>query len=348
MSGGDVSQHRPADADRYSRQTLLPGVGVKGQARLADSTAVVVGCGALGSVSAPLLVRAGVGRVRLIDRDWVEVSNLQRQALFTQADAEARTPKAVAAAAACRAYNPEVEVEHHVADVMPGNVLSLLADADVIVDGLDNFETRYLLNDAAHRLGIPYVYGGALRHTGMVWPIVPPGQDLLDLFPEPPAAGSTPTCESAGVWGPTTHMVASLQTSEALKLLTGDQASVSPGLFRFDLRAGEHTLIRVPTKADRPPRRHFPFLDAPTQPAVRLCGGGAVHLQLGRSLDPSALVEAWRGHPSLKIETVNPHLARVRCDAEHTLTLFRDGRVVVHGTTEPAEARSLVDRWIGR
>ena len=339
----------PASRDpRYSRQTLLPGVGDAGQDRLARCTAVVVGCGALGSVSAPLLVRAGVGRVRLIDRDWVETSNLQRQALFTQADAEQRLPKAVAAADACRAYNPAVEVEHVVADLDAGNAESLLRGADVLVDGLDNFETRYLLNDVAQKLRVPYVYGGAIRHGGMVWPIVPPGQDLLDLFPEPPPPGSTPTCETAGVWAATTHVVASLQASEALKLLLGDHEHVSPGLTQFDLRTGEHRLIRVPAVADRPIRTHFPFLDAPAVPSVGLCGGGAVHVKLTMPLELPDIEAAWARHPGLRLEVANPHLIRAATDSGHTLTVFRNGRVVVHGTSEPAEARSLVDRWLGR
>ena len=353
----------PIEAPRHSRQAVLPGVGAAGQARLAGARAVVVGVGALGTVSAGLLVRAGVGTVVLIDRDVVERSNLQRQALFTDADAEAAVPKSVAAAAHLRAIDPAVEVVAHVADATPGNVVALVggaAGADVLVDGLDNFSTRYLLNDLAVREGVPYVYGGALAFGGMVWPILPrsadgashpwervglAGQDLVDAFPEAPDAASQPTCETAGVWGPLTHVVGSLQASAALKILLGEWRAVDTRLTQLDLWGNTMRQTAMPAATAR--RDVYPYLDGPADSGIKLCGSGAVQVPSRGVLDPAVLASRWRAAGGVAVTHVNAHVVQAAVPGGQALTAFADGRVVVKGTTDATVARSVVDRWVG-
>ncbi|MEQ9453563.1 MAG: ThiF family adenylyltransferase, partial [Phycisphaeraceae bacterium] len=250
---------------RYHRQMLLGGVGEAGQGRLAGSRVVVVGCGALGCLSAEWLVRAGVGEVVVIDRDVVEVTNLQRQVLFDEADAAEGLPKAEAARRRLGAINGSVRVEGVVADVTAGNVERLLGlvgegrGVDVIVDGLDNFETRYLLNDVALKHGVAYVYGGAVGMTGAVYPVLArtrgedrawevagvAGPDLEAIFPELPLPGSTATCDTAGVLGPVVGLVASVQAAETIKILTGQWGSVMRTMLHVDLRANRFRQVDV-------------------------------------------------------------------------------------------------------
>lgn len=337
--------------ERYIRQTILPEIGDAGQERLGRSHAVVVGCGALGSVQAELLARAGVGRLTVIDRDLVERSNLQRQILFTDADAAAGTPKAVAAELALAAVNPEIRVTGIVDDLSAGNAQALLEGADVLCDGTDNFETRYLMNDYAVREGVPWVYGGVLGTAGLVLPVLPQETPCLRcVFETPPGAGTLPTCETAGVLGPAVAVIAALQTTETLKILVGATDRVLRGLVRYEAWETDFQIVQT-----GPPRPGCPVCGAGDfahlegrvgSRAARMCGRHAVQL-LPRAQDqPPSLPAIARRLGSEWDVTVNEHLLRARQGAV-TVNLFRDGRVIVDGTADEGQARSLHARVIG-
>lgn len=312
---------------------------------------MLVGCGALGTHQAQLLVRAGIGRLTVIDRDFVERSNLQRQVLFTDADAEAGRPKAAAAEAALRAINPDVRVRGLVDDLNPGTADALLAEADVLCDGTDNFETRYLVNDYAVREGIPWVYGGVIGTGGLVLPILPGQTPCLHcVFETPPAPGSLPTCETAGVLGSAVAVVAGLQTTETLKILVGALDRVLRSLLRYDAWEGE--LVQVRTGAPRPDcpvcgARDFAHLEGRRGGrTARLCGRNAIQLLPPQDVAvPSLAALAARLPPEWRV-TTSEHLLRATGNG-FTVNLFRDGRAIVDGTTDEAEARSLYARVIG-
>src|SRR5664280_218679 len=239
--GRRVASDKLAGDDRYSRQSRFWAIGPAGQERIRAGHVVVVGCGALGSADISLLARAGVGRITVVDRDFVELSNLQRQLLFEEADAVAGVPKAIAAARAVARINSTVEVRPFVADVTAANVEGFVAGADVVLDGTDNFETRYLVNDACVKLGVPWVYGGAVGSTGMSMTIVPGETACFRcLFPAPPPVGSMETCETAGVLASGIVTVAAIQAAEALKILVGDRENRSPGLTAVDVVVRPH------------------------------------------------------------------------------------------------------------
>lgn len=340
------------DAERYARQTILPAIGAEGQRRLLQSRVLVAGCGALGSASANLLVRAGIGRLTIVDRDYVELSNLQRQVLFDEADVRNRIPKAAAAEEKLRRINQDVVVEGLVIDLNASNVERLVAGVDVIVDGLDNFETRYLLNDVAVKHGIPWVYGGVIASYGMTMTIRPGSSPCLRcVFPESPPAGSAPTCDTAGVIGPAVETVAAFQAAEVMKLIVGDTAAVNTSLLAIDL--WHISLDRVPLPAPIPScptcgLRDFAFLDDAT-PAqtTSLCGHDAVQVlpQVSQKLD---LGELRRRLDPVGDTAANRFLLRFRpTGSDHELTVFPDGRAIVKGTTDPAQARSLYARYVG-
>ncbi|MBM4430116.1 MAG: thiazole biosynthesis adenylyltransferase ThiF, partial [Chloroflexi bacterium] len=237
---------------RYARQTILAEVGQAGQHKIACSAAAVVGCGALGTHIANHLVRAGVGRVRIIDRDFVELSNLQRQVLYDEEDAERGLPKAVAAAAGLRRINSTVQVEEVVADVNPDNAEKLLRDVQVVLDGTDNFETRFLINDVCLKLNVPWIYGGAIATYGMVMPIVPHVTPCFRCFvADMPPPGSAPTCDTVGVLGTVPAVIAAMQATEALKLLSGNEAKLNKDLVFVDLWAGQAQHLDL-AKSDSP------------------------------------------------------------------------------------------------
>lgn len=337
-------------ADRYARQRILPEIGDDGQERLAGAHAVVVGCGALGSVQAELLARAGVGRLTVIDRDFVERANLQRQVLFTDDDAEASTPKAVAAERALVAINPEIRVRGVVDDLHAGSAEALLAGADVVCDGTDNFETRYLINDWAVRERVPWVYAGVIGTGGLVMPIVPGETACLTcVFETPPPAGSLPTCETAGVLGPVAVVVAGLQTVETIKLLVGARDRLLPGLLRYDGWEGSFTTV-----SSGGPRPGCPACGAGDlawlegrrgSRAAHLCGRDAIQILPRDTSRPSlpAIAERIAGEWDVR---VGEHLLRARREGV-TVNLFRDGRAIVDGTTEEAVARSILARLVG-
>ena len=336
------------DSDsRYSRQRVLPEIGDDGQRRLSESRAVVVGCGALGTVHASLLVRAGVGETVLIDRDYVEPDNLHRQLLFDERDSELGTPKAVAAAASLRRANSSVKVTAHVADLDAMNVERLLRDATVILDGTDNFETRFLINDVAVKRSIPWIYGAAVGTRGSVMPVLPGRTACLAcIFPAAPQSRQ-PTCDTAGVLNAATSAIASLQVAEALKVLTGRPDAVKARMVSLDLWQGEKSSVR----ADRPApdcrtcgQRDFRFLDSGVPSAVRICGRDAVQVAArGRPVDLASL--------AMILSSLGPvqwteHALRFWCPP-HELTVFPDGRAIVKGTQDTGLARSLCARFLG-
>lgn len=355
-SPGPITQERiPApslDLGRYARQTILPAIGANGQRQLLNSHVLLVGCGALGSASANLLVRAGIGRLTIVDRDYVELSNLQRQVLFEEADVRERIPKAAAAEAKLRRINQDVLIEGLITDLNASNVEQVVADTDVIVDGLDNFETRYLLNDVAVKHGIPWVYGGVIGSYGMTMTIRPGTSPCLRcVFPEAPPAGSAPTCDTAGVIGPAVETVAAFQAAEVMKLIVGDTKALNTSLLAIDLWL--ISLGRVPLPAANPScptcgLRDFTFLDNAT-PAqtTTLCGHDAVQVlpPVSQKLDLGVLR---RRLDPVGDTTANRFLLRFRpAGSEHELTVFPDGRAIIKGTTDPTQARSLYARYVG-
>lgn len=337
-------------ADRYARQRILPEVGESGQRRLAGSHAVIVGCGALGSVQAQLLARAGVGRLTVVDRDFVERANLQRQILFTDADADGATPKAVAAERALSAINPEIVVRGVVDDLRAGTAEDLLSGADVVCDGTDNFETRYLINDWTVRNGIPWVYGGVIGTGGLVMPIVPGETACLScVFETAPEAGSLPTCETAGVLGAAVAVVAGVQTTEIVKLLVGARDRLLTGLLRYDGWEGSFTTVR--TGGPRPEcptcgERDFAWLEGRRgSRAARLCGRNAIQILPRQESAPSLPAVAARIGGEWEV-VLGERMLRARRNGV-TVNLFHDGRAIVDGTTDEAEARSILARVIG-
>jgi molybdopterin/thiamine biosynthesis adenylyltransferase len=337
--------------DRYSRQLVFPAIGVDGQARLLQSRVVIVGCGATGGAIAGLLARAGIGWLRVVDRDFVEWSNLQRQTLFEEADAEESLPKAVAAEARLRRINSEIEVEGRVADLSPATVDDLLDAADLVMDGTDNLEARYLINDACVRDGRPWVYSGAVASYGMVMPIRPGVTACFRcLFPEP-ARGGLATCDTAGVLGPAITAVASLAAAEALKILLGHDQSLTPGVTHLDVWENSHTVTRVRRRASEPVcpccvRREFPYLEAAAgSHSVALCGRDAVQVSPSR---PAALdLEELAARLALLGDVRRtPHLLKARIEGRE-ITLFPDGRAIIYGIGDPALARSFYARYVG-
>ncbi len=336
--------------DRYSRQTIFPEIGPDGQRRLLGSRVTLVGCGALGTVLANVLVRAGVGTLRIVDRDYVELSNLQRQILFDEDDARDGLPKATAAATKLARINSEILLEPIVEDFGPDNAERLVHDADVVLDGTDNFEARYVVNDVCVKLGRPWVYAAAIGSYGVVMPIVPGETPCLRcVFPQPPGAGAVDTCDTAGVLGPVPGVIANLAATEAIKLLVGAREHLALGLLWLD--AWYNTIQRTPITApvvDCPTcqQRTFEFLDgAGGRRATTLCGRDAVQVRPTRpgELALDALAERLSAVGTVRS---NPHLLRLTVEG-HDLTIFRDGRAIVKGTGDPTVARSLYARYVG-
>jgi adenylyltransferase/sulfurtransferase len=336
-----------AERLRYSRQILFPGIGERGQEALIRSHAAVVGVGALGSFHAAALARAGVGLLTLVDRDYVERSNLHRQWLFEESDAAEALPKAVAAARAIARINSCVRVRHAVADLTPSNIEELLGEANLILDGTDNFETRYLINDFAVSRGIPWIYGAAVGSYGLIMPVIPGRTACLRcVYPEPPS-GAQPTCETAGVLNVAVSAVASLQVAEALKILAGHAELVEARITTLDLWEGGIRQTAAPARDPDCPtcaRREFPFLEESKRPPVRLCGRNAVQIQdAGRSVDLAALRA--RLEP---LGDVRANEYALRFAAEpYEITVFPDGRAIVKGTSDTGVARSLYARYVG-
>lgn len=338
-----------ASTDRYARQRALPKWGDEAQERLGRARVLVIGCGALGTVQAELLARAGLGALTIADRDYVELSNLQRQLLFDDEDASLGRPKAEAAARRLRAINPTVRVTPLVRDLDGQSLPTLVREHDLVLDATDNAETRYALNDACVQEGRPWIYGGAVATGGLFMAIRPGvGPCLRCLFPEPPAPGSLPTCDLAGVLGPTTAAVASFQTAEALKILSG-KAEPSNELWSLELWPLRIQSVAAPRDPGCPccGERRFEFLGSDAGVRARaLCGRDAVQLSPppGWSLSLDAL-EA-RLVPMGRVARAAESMLRfVADDAE--LVVFGDGRVIVKGTDDIGRARSIAARYVG-
>ena len=339
------------DPERYSRQTRFPPIGPEGQARLAAGRAAVVGCGALGSVVALALVRAGVGFLRLIDRDVPERSNLPRQVLFDEADVAEGLPKAVAAARHLRAINSEAEIEPMVADLTAANVAGLLAGCDIIVDGTDNFEARFLVNEWCCRHGVPWVHGGAIGAEGRVLTILPGRTACLRcLVPEPPAPGSLPTCDAAGIIGPAALVVGAVEAAEAIKLLVDAHDKAASRMLVCDLWENVWRTIDLTALAATgcPTCRghEYPWLEGRLggRPTA-LCGREAVQVTPATpGIDLSALAARLAGVGSV---TANPWILRAQVEPGIELAVFADGRAIVSGTRDEARARSLVSKYVG-
>jgi adenylyltransferase/sulfurtransferase len=336
--------------ERYSRQILFGGVGAEGQRRLRAARVLVVGCGALGSAQVETLARAGVGDLTVVDRDFVEESNLQRQTMFTERDARERVPKAVAAARRVAEINSDVRCAAEVADVNNSNAERLVRGADLVLDGTDNFATRYLLNDGCVKHGVNWVYGAAVGSYGVTMTVRPRLSPCLRcLFPEPPPAGSAPTCDTAGVLMPIISIVAAVQASEAIKLLTGRAEKLHGGLWQFDVWENVWRRISMGEPDPACPAcalGRFDSLEAEAGDlATVLCGREAVQVspRAGSRLDLKALAERLRGAGEVK---ANEYLVRLKT-GEYELTIFGDARAVVRGTEDVTLARSLYARYVG-
>jgi len=333
--------------ERYSRQVRFAPIGAAGQARLVTARVAIIGCGALGTAIAEQLCRAGVGFLRLIDRDFVEWSNLQRQSLFSEDDARRVAPKAVAAAQRLCAINSTCVLEPLVEDLRAANAEHLLAGVDLVLDGCDNFPTRHLVNEVCCKRGTPWIYGACVGSYGLSVAILP-GQTpcLRCLQDELPGAGDTPTCDTAGIIPPAVQMVAAWQVAEALKLLSGAHPAVRRELWASDLWLGTFQRLRLdgwrqpgcPVCGDVPT---FPLLSAGDAAAVVLCGRDAVQI---RRAGVDLRVLAARLGASLLV--ANNYLVRWQ-DGGITATCFRDGRVIVQGVPDVSAARAVCDRWLG-
>jgi molybdopterin-synthase adenylyltransferase len=336
--------------ERYSRQILFSGIREEGQRRLLESRALIVGCGALGSAHAESLARAGVGKLRIADRDFVEASNLQRQTMFTESDATERVPKAVAAQNHIREINSEIEVEAEVTDVNHSNIENLVRDCDVVLDGTDNFATRYLINDACVKHKINWIYGAAVGSYGVTMTILPHQTPCLRcVFEEAPPAASAPTCDTAGVIMPVISVVSAVQVTEALKLLTGQSDNLNKSLMQFDVWRNEWRSINPgPPSPDCPTcaRGVFETLEATSGDfAAVLCGRNAVQISPSQntSLNFEELAERLRPTGEVRF---NDYLLRFRT-GEFELTVFKDARSIIRGTSEIKTARSLYAKFVG-
>lgn len=344
------------DREKYSRQILFAGIGEEGQEKILAASAVLVGCGALGTVVASLLVRAGIGRLRIIDRDFVEPSNLQRQTLFDESDVRDALPKAVAAERHLRAINAGVQVEGIVSDLTPRNAADLLGGFPLILDGTDNFETRLLINDAAISLGVPWIYAAAVGSYGITMTIRPFETAclacLLETSDESIAVGAhignEATCDTAGVLGSAAGVVASIEATEALKIFAGKSDALYGRLVSCDVWAGKFQSIRVPRNPDCRAcgRRELSYLTGKAQPHITMCGRDSVQIhERSRRLDLTELGQRLAAAAASEVRN-NDFLLRFRVPP-YEMTVFSDGRAIIKGTKDPAVARSLYARYLG-
>ncbi|MBW3600648.1 MAG: ThiF family adenylyltransferase [Planctomycetes bacterium] len=338
--------------DRYVRQMRYPRLGEAGQQRLLESTALICGCGALGSVLANTLARAGVGRLRIVDRDFLETNNLQRQVLYTEEDVASGLPKAIAARNHLQRINSEIEIEAIVADVDASNIAALIEGSDVILDGTDNFETRFLLNDASLKFNVPWVYGGCIGAEGQTMSILPGETACLRcLMSDAPPLGTTPTCDAAGILGTIINVIASIQATEAIKILSGHREAVSRMLSVFELWDNRIRQVKLDTLRESAAcpacnRQEFPWLDgARGSHTAALCGRNAVQLSFPdrQEISLEQLAAKLEGVGPVR---VNRYLLRLDV-APHQLTVFPDGRAIISGTEDIAEAKTLYAKYIG-
>ena len=335
--------------ERYSRQTLFRGIGVEGQRRLAAGRVAIAGCGATGSALASMLARAGVGTLRIIDRDYVETSNLQRQSLFEEKDAAESLPKAIAAARKIAAFNSEIAVEARVADAVPANIDVLLEGMDVILDGTDNFETRYLLNDYAVKNSVPWVYTAAVGSYGVTLNVLPSKTACLScIFPDTPR-GMVETCETSGILNSAVNLVASIAATEAMKLLIGGEAAekLRKTLWSYDVWTNRQAEIAA--SAPRPGcrtcgERDFVHLAGEGRPHITMCGRNSVQIhERARPIDFAEMQRRLEAHGMVRHNEFVLKFWR----EPYEMTLFPDGRAIIKGTTDTGIARSLYARYVG-
>jgi molybdopterin-synthase adenylyltransferase len=336
--------------DRYSRQRRFAPIGDAGQERLAAARVLVIGLGALGTVVADQIVRSGVGYVRLVDRDFVELSNLQRQSLFDEDDIQNNLPKAVASEKKLRRVNSSVQIDARVDDINPSNIEDYIADVDLVLDALDNFETRFVVNDACAKHRKPWIYTGAVGSYGLVMPVLPGTTPCLRcLMGSLPAPGTSPTCETAGVIAPITHAIASIQVAEALKFLTGNLdpaeirlTSYEIWMHRFQrINVGREAMATCPVCSEE----KFEYLNGNPLRSITLCGRNAVQLIPGvkGDLDFAELSKSIAAFGAVQF---NDFL--LKCSSPpYEITLFKDGRAIVKGTEEAGLARSVYSKMVG-
>lgn len=334
-------------SERYSRQILFRGVGLEGQHRLASARVAIVGCGATGSAVASLLARSGVGTIRIIDRDYVEPSNLQRQTLFDEADAKESLPKAIAAARQIAAFNSEIVIEPHVADLTPDNIEVLLEGAQLVLDGTDNFETRYLMNDYAVSKGIAWIYAAAVRGYGVTLNVLPGTTACLAcVFPESPH-GTFETCDTVGILNSAVNLVASIEATEALKFLVGAVDTMRRTLLSFDLWSNERAEVSAATPRSgcrACGKQDFVHLAGEGRPHITLCGRNSVQIhERHRPVNFTEMDERLRPHGTVRHNEFVLKFWR----EPYEMTLFPDGRAIIKGTTDTAVARSLYARYVG-
>lgn len=334
-------------AERYSRQILYRGIGAEGQQKLEAAHVAIVGCGATGAAVAGLLARAGIGILTLIDRDYVEESNLQRQVLFDEEDARLALPKAEAARRKISLFNSEISVHAHITDLVPANIHELLGGTNLILDATDNFETRYLLNDYAFEQNKPWIYTAAIGAYAVTMNILP-GETacLACIFPKPPS-GTVETCDTAGILNSAVNLAASIEVTEAFKLLTGAKDKVRRSLLSFDLWTNERS--EVSTTRPRPDcevcqRHDFAHLRGEGRPHITLCGRNSVQIhEHRRPIDFAHLEAKLKPHGNVRSNNLLLRFER----GEHVITVFRDGRALIQGTTDVSQARTLYARFIG-
>jgi molybdopterin/thiamine biosynthesis adenylyltransferase len=336
--------------ERYSRQVLFHGIGPDGQEKLNISSVLIVGCGALGAAHAEMLARAGIGKLRIVDRDFVEFTNLQRQTLFKESDAAGRLPKAIAAKSRIGEINSEIEVEAIIADVNNSNVESLIENCDVVLDGTDNFQIRYLLNDTCVKHDKVWIYGAAVSSYGTTMTIIPGETPCLRcIFEEMPDAGSSPTCDTAGVIMPIISSISSIQVAEAVKLLVGKKGELHGSLIQVDVWANDWRKIKLDGPQPGCPtcgKRNFEFLNAEwAEFAAILCGRNAVQIAPPQStmIDLNELSQ--RLAPLSEVKQ-NDYLVRFSQNG-FEMTVFADGRAIIRGTEDISVARSLYAKYIG-
>ena len=336
--------------ERYSRQILFREIGREGQEKLLQSRVCLIGCGALGASHAEMLARAGVGRLRIVDRDFVEFTNLQRQTLFSEQDAKERLPKAIAAQKRIAEINSEIEVEPVVADVNNSNVESFIKDCDLILDGTDNFQVRYLINDACVKNKTPWIYGAAVSSYGTTMTIFPHETPCLRcIFEEMPGAGSAPTCDTAGVIMPIIATVSGVQVTETLKILTGRKDKLHRSLMQFDVWENDWRKIKLGkpnADCETCGKENYEFLSAESNEySAVLCGRNAVQIAPPKTanFDLPQLAERLRTFADVK---QNEYLLRLNVE-DYELTIFRDGRAIIRGTDDVSKARSVYAKYIG-
>ena len=334
-------------SERYSRQILFPPIGQGGQEQLAKTRIALVGCGATGSALASLLSRAGIGYLRLIDRDYVEPSNLQRQVLFDEADAAESLPKAIAAARKIASFNSEITVEPHAEDLTPDNVEDLLADVDIILDGTDNFETRYLINDFAVSENLPWIYAAGVASYAVTMTILP-GETacLACIFPDSPR-GLVETCDTSGILNSAVNFVASVAATEAMKLAVGARDKLRRTLLSYDVWTNDYASV----KTDKPRadcrccrQRDFTHLAGEGRPHISMCGRNSVQIhERQRPIDFADMTRRLSPHGTVK----HTEFLLKFWHEPYEMTLFPDGRAIIKGTTDTAIARSLYARYVG-